>query len=54
MKQPPPPPPPLVKGGGGFSIIKLNTFDVPPPGGSLTTVTLAIPTVAISAAVMAA
>jgi hypothetical protein len=40
--------------GGGTLIAKFKPFDVPPPGVGFTTVTLAVPTVAISWAEIAA
>jgi hypothetical protein len=41
-------------GVGLLVIVKVSAFDVPPPGGGLTTVTEALPTAAMSAAVIAA
>jgi hypothetical protein len=44
----------LVVVGAGLLIAKICALDVPPPGAGLTTVTEAVPAVAMSAAVMAA
>ena len=49
MKQPPPPPPPPAPGG---DIVKLDAWADPPPGAGLTTVTVAVPAPAMSAAVI--
>jgi len=44
----------LVKVGTGLLIVKTTPLDVPPPGVGLYTVTVAVPAVAMSAAVIAA
>jgi hypothetical protein len=44
----------LVMVGAGLEIVKGSALDVPPPGAGLTTVTLTVPAVAMSAAVMSA
>lgn len=44
----------LVSVGAGLSIAKSATFDIPPPGAGLVTVTDAVPAVLISAAVILA
>ena len=51
MKHPPllPPPP-----EDGTAIVKLAAVEVPPPGAEFITVTVAVPAVAISGAVIAA
>lgn len=41
-------------GFGGVVIVKIAAFDVPPPGGAVKTVILALPAVAISAVVTCA
>ena len=43
----------MMAGGGGL-IVKVAALEVPPPGVGVETVTMAVPTVAMSAAVMAA
>jgi hypothetical protein len=44
----------LVIAGAGLLMVKICAFDVPPPGVGLNTVTLAVPALAMSAAVIAA
>src|SRR5579864_541552 len=44
----------IVTMGIGWLIVKVNALDVPPPGGGVTTLTIAVPAAAISAAVIAA
>ena len=43
-----------VMAGGGTLVVKVRAPEMPPPGAALTTVTIAVPTVAMSAAVIAA
>jgi hypothetical protein len=43
-----------VAAGTGLPIVKVSGLEVPPPGAGVVTVTMALPAVAISAAVMAA
>src|SRR5438552_7682531 len=44
----------MVTKGFGLLIAKVNALDVPPPGGRVVTLTLAVPAAAMSAAVIAA
>jgi hypothetical protein len=43
-----------IVGAGGLLIVKVRALEVPPPGAGLTTVTWAVPAVAMSPAAMAA